>query len=191
MPPRPLTDDADKVSYTRATGQALWLHQRIINLITAAALAACSGCGSGVHPRCRRALRSVSFLALQGGCLCGAIRYQVEGSPSSISICHCRSCRRASGAPVVSWVVVSRSQFKLMSGVLTIYQSSKPVHRGFCGTCGTQITYRHESAPEIIELTTASLDEPEHLQPTKEIWLAEKLPWAAVNANLAHHSDDP
>jgi hypothetical protein len=127
---------------------------------------------------------------VRGGCLCGAIRYRVEGIPSSISICHCRSCRRASGAPAVSWFVVSRAQFKLESGVLAIYQSSKPVHRGFCQKCGTQLTYQHESAPDNIELTTASLDEPERLQPTMEIWLSLKLPWVTVNANLEHHSED-
>jgi hypothetical protein len=132
----------------------------------------------------------VSVLAIQGGCLCGAIRYLVEGTPSSISICHCRSCRLASGAPAVSWFVVSRDQFKLLSGTLTIYRSSEPVQRGFCRKCGTQLTYTHESAPDAIELTTASLDEPGSLQPTKEIWLSEKLPWAAVNANLEHDSED-
>ena len=132
----------------------------------------------------------MSVLTLQGGCLCGAIRYRVEGTPSSISICHCRSCRLASGAPAVSWFVVSRAQFKLLSDTLTIHRSSKPVQRGFCRNCGTQLTYVHESAPGTVELTTASLDEPGRLQPTKEIWLSEKLPWVAVNANLEHHSED-
>lgn len=122
--------------------------------------------------------------------MCGAIRYRVEGTPSSISICHCRSCRLASGAPAVSWFVVARAQFELLSGSLTIHRSSTPVQRGFCGKCGTQVTYAHQSAPETIELTTASLDEAGRLQPTREIWLSEKLPWAAVNANLEHNSED-
>lgn len=122
--------------------------------------------------------------------MCGAIRYRVEGTPSSISICHCRSCRLASGAPAVSWFVVSRAQFKLLSGTLTIHRSSKPVRRGFCRNCGTQLTYVHESAADTVELTTASLDEPGRLQPTKEIWLSEKLPWVAVNANLEHDFED-
>jgi hypothetical protein len=142
---------------------------------------------SGLDPDRDRG--SVNALA-QGGCLCGAIRYRVEGNPSSISICHCRSCQRASGAPTVSWFVVSRAQFTLVSGILTIRQSSKPVHRGFCKECGTQLTYEHESAPDTIDLTTASLDDPGRFQPTKEIWLSEKLPWVAVNANLEHHAGD-
>jgi PhnB protein len=129
-------------------------------------------------------------VTVEGGCSCGAIRYRIEGAPSSISICHCRSCRRASGAPAVSWFIVSRSQFRLAIGVPTMRQSSRPVRRSFCGTCGTQLTYEHESAPDTIELTTGSLDEPARFAPTKEIWLAEKLPWAAVNANLEHHSQE-
>ena len=132
----------------------------------------------------------MSALTVQGGCLCGAIRYQVEGTPSSVSICHCRSCRLASGAPAVSWFVVSRAQFKLLSGILTIHRSSKLVNRGFCKKCGTQLTYAHESRPDTIELTTATLDEPAHFQPTMEIWLSAKLPWVATNANLVHHSED-
>ena len=132
----------------------------------------------------------MSSLLAEGGCLCGAVRYRVEGTPSSISICHCRSCRRASGAPAVSWFMVVRSQFNLMSGVISIYPSSPPVQRGFCRKCGTQLTYAHESSPDNIELTTASLDEPGNLQPTKEIWLSDKLPWAAVSPNLEHHSED-
>jgi hypothetical protein len=86
--------------------------------------------------------------------------------------------------------VISRAQFKLVSGALTIYQSSKPVQRGFCQKCGTQLTYEHESAPDTLEITTASLDEPARLAPTKEIWLAEKLPWVAVNSHLEYHLND-
>jgi hypothetical protein len=124
---------------------------------------------------------------LEGGCLCGAIRYQVEGAPSSISVCHCRSCRLASGAPTVGWFVITRSQFTLRSGTPSIYRSSAEVRRGFCGDCGTQLTYAHESASDTIELTAASLDEPAVFEPTKEIWLSEKIPWSAVNTSLEQY----
>jgi PhnB protein len=129
-------------------------------------------------------------IPVEGGCLCGAIRYRFHGTPSSISICHCQSCRRASGAPAVSWIVISRLQFTLLSGNPVAYQSSANVLRGFCGKCGTQLTYEHDSAPDTVELTTASLDQPSAMEPTKEIWLADKLPWVAVNQDLEHHSDE-
>jgi len=114
--------------------------------------------------------------AIEGGCLCGSIRYRVDGRPSFISICHCQSCRRASGAPTVAWFVISRAQFTLLAGSPCEYPSSIHVRRSFCGKCGTQLAYEHDSAPDTVELTVASLDEPSAMQPTKEIWLADKLP---------------
>lgn len=127
---------------------------------------------------------------IEGGCLCGAIRYQVHGAPASISICHCQSCRRAAGAPAVSWFVISRAQFTLLSGSPVSYQSSARVHRGFCGKCGTSLIYEHDFAPDTIELTTVSLDRSSAFEPTKEIWLSDKLPWVAVNQDLDHHARD-
>ena len=124
---------------------------------------------------------------IEGGCLCGAVRYRVQGTPSSVSICHCQSCRRASGAPIVSWFVILREQFTLLSGNPAAYRSSAHVVRGFCANCGTQLTYEHDSAPTTVELTTASLDRPAAITPTREIWLADKLPWVAVNQSLDHH----
>ena len=129
-------------------------------------------------------------IQMKGGCLCGAVRYQVDGPPSLVSICHCQSCRRASGAPAVSWMVISRAQFKLLSGNPAAYRSSAQVQRGFCGKCGTQLTYAHDSAPQTVELTTATLDHPAAIAPTKEIWLSEKLPWVAANPDLVHDLQD-
>ena len=123
--------------------------------------------------------------SLVGGCLCGAVRYEILGEPRSASLCHCRSCRRASGAPVVSWFVVSREQLSL-SGELAVYSSSPPVTRGFCSKCGTPITYFHADDPNSIELTTASLEQPELVIPTREIWLSEKIAWMPIDSKREH-----
>ena len=48
----------------------------------------------------------------EGGCLCGAIRYRVIAEPIARSICHCLSCRRASGAPSVAWAVFRPEDFR-------------------------------------------------------------------------------
>jgi hypothetical protein len=122
----------------------------------------------------------------EGGCLCGAIRYRVTGEPSSSSVCHCRSCRLASGAPSVAWFVVTRAQFTLVHGEPTSFRSSPPVIRSFCGRCGTPLLYQHDDDPDAVEITTATLDDPERFAPTAEIWLSEKVRWAASDASLEH-----
>ena len=123
-----------------------------------------------------------------GGCLCGAIRYEAERPFKSVSVCHCRSCRLASGAPTVSWFVLPRSRFRWLQGAPRLFASSPPVQRGFCDRCGTQLTYQHRDAPGDIEITTLSLDEPSQVQPTREIWLSERVAWVPVDPLLEHYS---
>lgn len=125
-----------------------------------------------------------------GGCLCGAIRYEVEGPFKSISVCHCRSCRLASGAPTVGWFVLPHNRLRWLRGAPKIFASSPQVQRGFCGQCGTQLTYQHVDAPADIELTTMSLDEPGLVPPTREIWLSERIAWVPVNPHIKHYSGE-
>ena len=125
-----------------------------------------------------------------GGCLCGAVRYEAEGPFRSVSVCHCRSCRLASGSPIVSWFVLPRSRFRWLEGAPRLFASSPPVRRGFCEQCGTQLTYQHVDAPDDIEVTTLSLDEPGRVPPTREIWLSERVSWVPVNPLLEHYSRD-
>jgi hypothetical protein len=113
------------------------------------------------------------------------MRYRAQAAPSSVTLCHCRSCRLASGAPSVGWVVVPKRHFCWLAGELSTFRSSPAVVRGFCGGCGTPLTYEHEDAPEDIELTLATLSSPD-LAPTREIWLSEKLPWVTINPSLGH-----
>ena len=127
---------------------------------------------------------------VEGGCLCGAVRYRVTGTALSRGICHCRTCRRASGAPSVAWVTFRSSDVSFTAdpaGEPTILRSSPPVLRTFCGRCGTPLTYRHESDPDTIDITTVSLDLPESFAPEREIWIDDMLSWEALNPDLPHY----
>jgi hypothetical protein len=123
---------------------------------------------------------------MEGGCLCGAVRYRVSGEPIATSTCHCRTCRRAGGAPSVAWVVFRSANFAFIAGRPVSFRSSSPVVRTFCGKCGTPLTYQHDESQQTIDVTTASLDSPEQFPPMREIWLEHKLPWTPVNAALPH-----
>lgn len=123
----------------------------------------------------------------EGGCLCGAIRYRMAGAPLSSVICHCASCRRASGAPTVAWLTVSRGQFEILSGSPRAYQSSPGVTRQFCRTCGSALTYETAISPATIDVTTASLDDPNRFPPTDEVWLDHKVDWQITDASLGQY----
>jgi hypothetical protein len=113
----------------------------------------------------------------EGGCLCGAVRYRVTGAPHATSLCHCRSCRLATGAPSLGWAIFPAGGVEIIAGEPTLFFSSPGVEWGFCATCGTTLTYQRASRPGLFDVTTASLDDPEAFPPQKEIWTGERLSW--------------
>lgn len=98
-----------------------------------------------------------------GGCQCGAIRFSARGDLSDSSICHCRMCQKAFGAYFAPLVSVRGADFAYTRGAPKYFQSSNHVRRGFCGDCGTPLTYE---APDGIAIAAGAFDEPSHFPPT-------------------------
>lgn len=126
----------------------------------------------------------------EGGCLCREVRYRLAGSPLFSVVCHCVSCRRASGAPTVAWLTVDRANFEILAGEPQAFRSSQGVLRRFCGLCGSPITYETDASRDTIDVTAASLDDPNRFPPTREVWLSHKVPWEQVNDRLAQFPQD-
>ena len=121
--------------------------------------------------------------SLEGGCLCGDIRYRITEHPGASAICHCVSCRLAAGAESVGWVVCPQDGFTFLTGTPRTYQSSKGVQRTFCERCGSSLTYKKR--PDWIDVTMATLDDPEEIPPTKEVWCESRISWNNQNPDLA------
>jgi len=119
-----------------------------------------------------------------GGCICGDIRYRIEGPIGSVAHCHCQSCRRSSGAAFVTWFTVERDRFAWTAGKPRQYLSSPGVTREFCGRCGTELTYANEKAAATIDVTLGSLDCAAGHPADRHIWVAEKLGWLQIDDHL-------
>lgn len=122
--------------------------------------------------------------SIEGGCLCGAVRYRVQGAPSNTMICHCQTCRRVAGAPTVAWVTFDADKFEFARGEPGSFRSSPPVHRTFCTACGTPLTYQHDDSPQTIDVATCTLDDPEAFPPTHHSWLSHDLKWIRFGDGL-------
>lgn len=107
-----------------------------------------------------------------GGCQCGAVRYCASGLRRP-TICHCRMCQKAVGGPFAALVVTENLSWT--RGEPAYFHSSNLVRRGFCGDCGTPLTYEFEGAH--IDITIASLDEPQGIGPVAQLGLENRLPW--------------
>ncbi len=120
----------------------------------------------------------------EGGCLCGAVRYRVSGEPVAATLCHCRSCRRASGGVTVAWAVFDQAAFEWTKGEPREFSSSPGIYWRHCASCGSLVGYRRDSRPDHIDITTATLDDPDLFPPTVEIWVGDKIAWEALHPDL-------
>src|SRR6185437_9217125 len=125
---------------------------------------------------------------LTGGCFCGAVRYRAAGVIRT-SYCHCRMCQKASGAPVVAFLTVPVDGFTLTQGTMTAYRSSPKAVRHFCGTCGTQLTFRLVDNPVEIDINLATLDHPERLAPSDHIYASSAMPWLRIEDKLPRYEE--
>jgi hypothetical protein len=118
--------------------------------------------------------------SIEGGCLCGAIRYRAQGKAYGITHCHCKTCRRASGAPFVTWAGFDTGKFVFTQGHPASYASSSNVIRTFCNRCGTPLTYQRLDLFGSIDVTLGSMDDPEAVRPEDHTWTESQLSWIAI-----------
>ena len=124
-----------------------------------------------------------------GGCLCGAIRYTIEGPLGALVFCHCSQCRKAQGTAFASSVPVAARQFSLQSGAekLKCYRATPHKGRYFCADCGSPIYSRIDGA-DSLRVRAGSFDCPVDLVPSAHIFVADKASWFEITDALPRYS---
>ncbi|MFD2366553.1 GFA family protein [Pseudoduganella sp. GCM10020061] len=120
----------------------------------------------------------------QGGCYCGAVRYEVRGELTHATMCHCADCRRVAGAPAVAWVTVAEERLQFTDAQPRWFRSSEHVLRAFCAACGTPIAYKDEREAGFVDVVTCSLDDPAIAAPEDHTFYASRVPWLHVCDDL-------
>ena len=115
---------------------------------------------------------------LEGGCHCGAIRYQTKGEPLHHALCHCADCRRHAGAPMVGWTMFKADQVRVTKGEAKTYASSEHGRRHFCADCGTGLLYTNDQMlPGITDVQSGTLDDPSLIPAQVHIQTADRIDW--------------
>ena len=122
-------------------------------------------------------------LALTGGCQCGAVRFALSAPPKKVSICHCRMCQKASGAPFASFADIENADFAWTRGKPAAFRSSSIAERHFCVACGTPLSFRRLDGPRI-EIMTGTFDRPDRVIPTQQFGTESRLGWVVSIANM-------
>ena len=132
--------------------------------------------------------------SLEGGCLCGRVRYQIDRYTGPVSHCHCRHCQRSSAAAFVTWVELNAEDFS-WTGV-TPAEDRRPSDttseaiRTFCVACGSSLTYAR-IGKDWLAVTVSSLDDPEAVKPEMHVYACRELSWAKLHDGLPRHDQLP
>lgn len=126
---------------------------------------------------------------VEGGCLCGAVRFRIAAPPIRSGYCHCRFCQLNSGAPVVAWSEIAIDAFAYIKGTAGIYRSSSWGQREFCAACGSFLVYRNQERPETVSINTASLDDPSPFPPTHHVFASRRICWFDTADDLPRHDE--
>jgi len=126
----------------------------------------------------------------EGGCYCGAVRYEIVGPPVWSGHCHCRSCQKALGGAFITWAKVAASDFRVTKGAIKCCSINEGIERGFCGDCGTTLTYG--ATVEVEEqdwsgdawFAAATLDDPSICNPATHVFVSHRQPWIRLDDGL-------
>lgn len=115
---------------------------------------------------------------IEGGCLCGALRYEARGEPCNITHYHCMDCRRRSGAAFVTWASPRRGDF--------VFTKREPHERAgrfrsFCRHCATPLLFRASPEADEIDVTVCSFDDPNAVSPADHTWTGDRLQWVYLD----------
>jgi hypothetical protein len=126
----------------------------------------------------------------RGSCLCRTVQYECSAPLGPFELCHCSRCRKATGSAFAALISVSRSNFRLLSGLdsIHVYEASvrekPPGYRSsFCSRCGSPVPDVHSESP-MLDIPAGTLDHDPGVEPDKHIFVELRAPWFAISDAL-------
>jgi len=129
---------------------------------------------------------------MTGGCLCGAVRYEITGKLSRASHCHCSMCRKQHGAAFGTYAEVRRADFRWLSGETEVvrYRSSPEVERGFCRRCGSTLLWDQPGRAESFGIALGTVDGDPGVRASLHLFAGSKAPWYEISDELPRHGTE-
>jgi hypothetical protein len=131
---------------------------------------------------------------MEGGCLCGRVRYTADADPAFVGVCHCIDCQKFSGTAFATVVGLPAPALKVTGTLKTFTKpgtSGKPIHRRFCPDCGSGIMDEADALPGIAMVYAGTLDDPSWVKPVSEIYCDSAQPWVHLGGEMKRFAKMP
>ena len=132
---------------------------------------------------------------ISGGCLCGKVRYNVLEKDLTGTYCHCRDCQKTTGSAFIFAFPIESNKFVLIDGHMSSHtrksDNGLTVTNNFCPGCGTTVFFGNIDSPYPIWIQSGTLDKPEIVKATQQIWTKRRLPWCDIDTGIPGYKEDP
>ncbi len=130
---------------------------------------------------------------IEGSCLCKAVRFEIDEIAGEYVLCHCPSCRKASGTAFAANVSVPLESFTLVSGEsnLSVFESSPNKLRHFCSNCGSPLFTKVGTNPEFVRVRLGSLDSEFEQRPSAQIFTKLRAHWHVLDETIPSFEEWP
>jgi hypothetical protein len=112
-------------------------------------------------------------MKIEGGCLCGKVRYSAEAEPTFVGVCHCKNCQKGIGSAFAIVVAVPKPALSIQGNIKTFDDrgdSGQIMHRRFCPECGASLIDEAQAMPNVVMIQAGTLDDPSWVKPAVEIY---------------------
>jgi hypothetical protein len=131
---------------------------------------------------------------LHGGCMCGAVAYEVTDRFLYAMNCHCSKCRRTTGSAFKPIAGVTPDEFSVMSGEDRLFRHGAPdgIHDMHCRTCGSLVySWIAENGTVKVHIPMGTLIDPPSMKPSMHIFVGSKAPWYEILDDLPRFDGFP
>ncbi|MDC0663471.1 GFA family protein [Marinobacter sp. SS21] len=127
-----------------------------------------------------------AVVAHQGSCLCGGVRYEINGELTDVLNCHCSMCRKLHASAFRTRARVRAQDWATLQGhaLIRFYESSPGEHKSFCSNCGSSLYTRFDRFPDILGFPLGTLDTDPGVKAARHVFVGSKAPWHDIQDDL-------
>ncbi len=130
-----------------------------------------------------------------GGCLCGAVRFEIAGEPLLAGACFCRDCQIVAGGGAGYGMLFPKQALTVKAGETRTCSltaaSGNTVYREFCPACGVHLFSYNSGHPDSRAVKVGVLDDPSEFQSQGTLWTASAQPWHRIDPDAPHWETQP
>ena len=132
--------------------------------------------------------------SVEGGCLCGKVRYKAKSIPKLQIVCHCTSCQKQSGSAFSTGALVPKADFELTGETRTYREtaaSGNEISRIFCPNCGSTLYFEVVASPDAVVLQVGTADDRSWFRPRVNFWTERAHEWVAIDPDCKNFPRNP